>query len=75
VSYTAAKLKPSRIKLELSNETNGYRESTLLMRIQQSQKIPPGGAVIIGLPATNQNFYNKFGAIDQESLITTGETP
>lgn len=52
---------PERVKLRLSDTTNGYKGSTLKFMIEHGANIIPGGAIVIGLPATNMNYLNRLG--------------
>ena len=71
VSYTVAALPPERIKLKLvPDDSNGFKGSTLLFSIQHGADIIPGGAVVVGLPPANANYYRRLGSWSEEDLIT-----
>ena len=70
VSYSPADLPAERVKVTLSDETNGYEGSTLKVVILHGADIIPGGSVVIGLPPTNANYYQRLGAWREEDLIT-----
>ena len=74
VSYTVATLPPERVQLKLSDTTNGYKGSTLLFSIQHGASIIPGGAVVIGLPPANANYYRTLGSWSEDDLITDAKS-
>ena len=74
VSFSVATMPPERVILDLSENSNGYKGSTLMFSIQHGASIIPGGAIVIGLPPANANYYRRLGSWSEDDLITDGNS-